>query len=172
MPELPKNPLHNINDVQSFEADDSVSRTIGKHVSLKEKVFTPEKIAECQQLINDAMSNFFEENASMLTTMVAQCDELKAQKVDAADGLKTITTSAFTLKSQADSLSFKLVSDVSGSLSDYCHRRQEYNENVDLVIRKHIDTLKVAFANQLEGDGGEVGAKLFKALQVLVSKNR
>ena len=170
MAKLPKNPLHKIRKIECYVGDDTVHRLIGKHIDLEDKIFTKEKAELCQQMINEASGSCFEQNAEAPARLTKLCDAMVSGQGDIPVLYKKMASEAFALKSQSDSLSFDLIADVALSLSNYCNHRKVFEDAHENVVRKHIDTLNVAFSQKLEGDGGETGKQLLAALYEMVKR--
>ena len=170
MEDSPKNPLYLKAKTQVYEADSTLHGKIGKHIDMRQDVFTSDKLAQCQQLIDDAVNVFFTDNLPKVTQMVALLDKMKQggdqQKLSAYE----LSQMALSLKSQSETLGFVLVTNVIHSLYRYCSSRSEFSDANLTVLSKHLETLNVAFHNTLKGDGGDTGKELMKSLEQLIAK--
>lgn len=170
MPELPKNPLYGKTKVENFEGDDALHSKVGKHLDTKESIFSDDKIDACQGLIDDAVKVFFSDNLSVLAEMRKACDAMESGEGDVGALPSQLAQEAQSLKSQAETLGFVLVSELANSLYNFCSKRFKADESGLTVARKHIDALQVAFQNKLTGDGGDIGKQLMKGLDMLITK--
>jgi len=170
MEEAPKNPLYLKTKTQVYEADTKLHGKIGKHIDLRQDVFSISKLAECQQLIDDAVSVFFKENLPNIEQMGVLLDRMKQETVLRKELAKELSQMAMSLKSQSETLGFVLVSNLINSLYRYSSSRKDFTEANLTVISKHLETLKVAFHNNLQGDGGATGKELMKSLEQLIAK--
>jgi hypothetical protein len=164
------NPLYGSKVIQNFEGETSLHQKIGQGSALRDKVFTEDKIAQCQQLINNAVSTFFKDNVSMIDRMEAACNQHQKGEGDPKAHLDFIMSSALSLRSQSDTLGFSLVSAVAQSLFDYYRTSFKPDDNGFTIVRKHLETMRAAFSNSLIGDGGVLGAELLSSLQKLIVK--
>lgn len=170
MEEAPKNPLYLKTKTQVYEADTKLHGKIGKHIDLRQDVFTVSKLAECQQLIDDAVAVFFKDNLPNIDQMGLLLDRMKQETGPRKELAAELSQMALSLKSQSETLGFVLVSNLINSLYRYSSSRKDFTEANLTVISKHLETLKVAFHNNLQGDGGATGKELMKSLEQLIAK--
>lgn len=165
-----RNPLSGVTGVQAYEPDKRLRDKIGRDVDLRKDIFTPEQIAKTQQVINEAAADFFDETLKDVEAMHAECRQLEAGEGDAKALLSELAGRAQLIKGQAETLGFTLVAKVGASLCDYCRNQNDSDETAAIVVRKHVDTLRVAFHERLNGDGGDTGKELIVSLNRLIEK--
>lgn len=170
MDEVPKNPLYLKTKTQVYEADGKLHTKIGKHIDMRQDVFTHDKLAQCQQLIDDAVNVFFTENTPKVDRMVALLEQMKSGGEMQMVAATELSTMALSLKSQSETLGFVLVTNLINSMYRYCSSRKAFSDANLTVISKHLETLKVTFNNNLKGDGGDTGKELMKSLEQLIVK--
>lgn len=168
MTESNDNPLHDMG-VRAYRPENALRNALGKDIDLRRDLFTPERIAQSQQVINDAADNFFDEAMPDLDAMHRACLELEKEPAK-QETVTQIAEGAFRMRGQSETLGFELIAKVSSSLQRYCEGGYPQDESGVTVVRKHVDTLRVAFAQSLKGDGGKTGKELAENLNKLIAK--
>ena len=129
-------------------ADHALRRKIGRNVNLEE-IFTLEKIAQCQEIVNHA-------HAESLVEMKAKVDRLGEEFVGAAEDpvraalvLKEGGMQALTIKKKMEELGFSFGFEAAGSLYEYLHAVPAYSPDVMLVVCKHVAVLNIILRETL-----------------------
>lgn len=169
MSEPKPNPLHS-DGVRAYEANDSLCGKLGRDVDLRRDLFTPERIAQSQQVINNAVADYFNDAMPDIQAMHEACEAMEKDASGHKQQVQLIMDNAFRVKGQSETLGFSLIARVSSSLHHYCKDQFRADEAGYVVVRKHIDTLRAAFAKKLEGDGGKLGTELTQSLDLLIQK--
>lgn len=170
MSSKPTNPLNGISGVNAYAPDYALKKKIGNDVDLRRDVFTEDRMAMSQQVIDEAAGEFFDDAAEDVEWMHTACGRIEKGGEGDIETMKEIGQRAHRLKGQAETLGFGLVAKVGSSLSNYCQAQRSADETAVIVVRKHVDTLRVAFHQRLEGTGGEVGGELIQSLEKLIRK--
>lgn len=164
-----RNPLSGVEGDKAFAPDRRLKDKLGKEIDLRRDVFTPENIAKTQELIDEAAADFFDDSMEEIDKMVTAC-----AKMETAENPTVLQNEigmiAQLLKGQAETLGFDLVAEVGNSLANYCRTHQDSPQTATIIVRKHVDTLRVAFHQRLEGRGGAVGSELVESLEKLINK--
>lgn len=169
MSEPKSNPLH-AEGVRAFEADNGLRGKLGADIDLRRDVFTAEKIAKSQQVINDAVADYFQDTMPDVIAMHDACTAMEKDSNRHLEQLSVIVERAFRMKGQSETLGFTLIAIVSSSLHHYCKDQFRNDEAGYIIVRKHIDTLRAAFMQKLGGNGGPTGQELIKGLNLLIQK--
>lgn len=169
MPDKSENPLHQ-SGVRAYEPENKLRGMLGEDVDLRRDVFTADKIAKSQQVIDTAVANYFADTASEVKQMADCCAAIERGDANAMQLVRSIADIAMRMKGQSETLGFTLVAKVSSSLYQYGLERAVISEHTPTIIRKHVDSLRVAFAQELKGDGGALGAELITSLEKLKTK--
>lgn len=166
-----KQPAPQDNNVQILPPEYSLKEKIGKHINLRD-IFTPERIAAAQQIIDDTQAEFINWAQQDLTILEEAYRTLEKHigNADVAAPLTAIRKTAFSLKCQSGTFGFTLGSDVAKSLYDYSMHHERYTQENLAVIRKHIDALHVILHQNIQGSGAQLGEELMDNLRKLVSK--
>lgn len=150
--------------------EQKLKRKIGIATSSLASIITPEVLARAQKAIEDMSDeslNWIKEDLAQLEAAFAN-----VSRNNALDALEEIKSAALSIKARAGTFGYGLASDIARTLylflsSDYVSMNKQHN----LVILKHIETLKVVFAgNVKERDG--MGAELAQELQRLIERLR
>lgn len=148
----------------------SLKEKLGEDVNIKDAL-TDDAIAGAENIIKQTQNDFFKDAKSDLDTMEElYANAVKNPEADAKP-VKKIEQRAFSLKGQAETLGFDLLSHACKSLYDFCSKHFKNGDEEQLiVIRKHLDTLKVIIKEEMRGDGGKTGSALIESLGLLTKK--
>lgn len=156
--------------VRILPPDYSLKEKIGKNVSLKD-IFTPERVAQAQQAIDDTQAEFVEWAHKDLVELEHTYRHI-AENPEAAPESRTekVRKIAFSLKCQSGTFGYPLGSEVARSLYKYTTEHGKFTSENIVVLRKHIDALQVILQQNIQGEGGTMGTELMTSLEKLVAK--
>jgi len=77
---------------------------------------------------------------------------------------------AYTIKSQAGMFGYDMGTEVTRMLLDYFHDARPVDSNTLIVLRMHVDTIRVVFQHKIKDSGRAIAVELVKSLQKLVAK--
>lgn len=140
--------------------DYTLKKTIGENVDLRQ-VFSEENISKAQGAIDQHKDSFIQ----WALEDIAVLEGHFANKT-----IKEMEEVSDKLKSQAGTFGYSLATLVAKSLNKFCIAHPNPSPEHLVVIRKHLDTLKVIFGKKITGDGGVVGNQLLEGLTQLVEK--
>jgi len=152
-----------------IEPAQTIRKKLGPNVKI-EHIFTPEKIAECQGIINKAYQDFFGDALNNLKAIEDEYKLAKADMLQAKKHIDKIAELALKLKEQAGNLGLILGFDVAKSLHDYVLNSFQAKEGSFLVVEKHIDVLNIVLKEKMLGGGGQTGQELVASLAKLIKK--
>lgn len=167
----PPDPFDDLSDeeVRILPPDYTLKKIIGDDVDIKQ-IFSPENIEKAQQVINEHKESFLEwvlKDIHLLEESYAKAESNLA----ACDGeIRKLAKTAFIIKSQAGTFGFELATQVAKSLDDFCNQHFRPTPYHMMVIKKHIETLKVIFQKNITGNGGALGKELYQVLHQLIDK--
>jgi chemotaxis protein histidine kinase CheA len=170
-----KKPMTSLNDddaesVRILPPSYSIKEKIGMNVNLNE-IFTPERIAAAQEIINETQAEFVSWASKDLVELEHAYRHMeKEPEKTPASRIEKIRKIAFSLKCQSGTFGYPLGSDVAKSLYRYTVDHGKYNKDNIVVLRKHIDALQVIFQQNIQGEGGQMGDELMHSLEKLVDK--
>jgi hypothetical protein len=157
-------------DVRILPPDYSIKEKIGMDVNLSE-IFTPDRIAQAQKAIDDTQAEFVEWAYKDLVELEHTYRSIAEKPEDApASRVEKVRKIAFSLKCQAGTFGYPLGSEVAKSLYKYTTTHGSYTSGNVVVLRKHIDALQVILQQNIQGEGGKMGAELMTGLEKLVAK--
>ena len=148
----------------AYEPDLSLKKIIGEKVSLNE-IFTPEKIAAGNKIIEESRNQFFVKAPEEIKKL----SELSAST--SADPLKTLTsisTIAANLKGEGEMYGFTFVQKVCTHIMETC-RDEIKGKGADMktslaLVLKLTQTLDYAVKHAIKDDGGEAGRAILADL--------
>ncbi|MEI6730260.1 MAG: hypothetical protein WCL30_03290 [Pseudomonadota bacterium] len=158
-------------ETQFLPPDFSLKKIIGQDIDIKQ-IFSVENIAKAQNVINEQKGEFIQWVKQDIDLLDAEYKKAEADIENSTQYIKEIARLAAVTKSQAGTFGYALGTAVAKLLERFCNENPTMGKDRLTVIRKHIDTLKVIFAKNIEGDGGELGMELFDNLNKLVEKYR
>ncbi len=85
------------------------------------------------------------------------------------DLITEIFRGAMELKGQGGSFGYDLISQVGDSLKQFTDGRTEANSRDVEIIAAHLDAMRRVMANNIKGDGGNVGRAIVDGLHKLTS---
>ncbi len=143
----------------ALEPDRSLRDAIGASVALSE-IFTPEKIAAAQSLVEEARLSFFDTAHADMET-IRQLSQAPLQDYEAA--YQQLLTPIRNIKGQAKTFGFPLIARVCGYLADYCEKRPagtHITPRDALIIGKLVEVLQKAFNERITDSGGTIEGDL------------
>ncbi len=147
-------------DVVAVEAHSEIKEILGKEVELS-KVFSKEKIIACQKIINSAKNNFFDTAKKELSEL----KKLLKSNIDSQNDDEDIIKPLASIRSQAETLGFILITQVCDYIIKYYESETMDNKKRIRIIDKLVDTLKLAFDQKIKDDGGPLGKELLLNLR-------
>ncbi len=150
------------NQPVAYEADQSIRKMLGDSTPLNQ-IFTPEKIAACENHIKEAQLNFFDITKNDM--------DIIAQKINATKlegNLKTLYADIFkplsNIKGQAEVFAFPLIKTICKYLMDYCEQSrsgksltptesfvvEKLFQALDHCLKQHITDHDGALEKELE----------------------
>jgi len=166
---MPEKPEDKSDIPYATPPNQTIRKKIGQSVQLH-SIFTPEKIKDCQEIVDKACDNFSEEALNNLAVIELEYTKAVANIANSKSYIKNIANMVFALKGQAETLGFTLGYEVAKSLHDYILRSFKGDKESLLVIRKHLDILETVLKENIRGDGGAMGSELLEHLTKLIKK--
>lgn len=159
-----------IPEVKILEPDFALKKKIGEKINIAD-IFTPERIAEAQQAIDDTQAEFLLWAEKDLAELDRAYKDFAVDPEGAFYELDRIRKIAFSVKCQAGTFSFALASEVAKSLYNYTMKHDKgYTPERLSVLQKHIEAIRTIITKNIQGEGGPIGAELKDSLEKLVSK--
>ena len=87
-----------------------------------------------------------------------------------AEARQKFTEAAYTIKSQAGMFGYDMGTEVTRMLLDYFHENRVVDANCLVILRMHVDTIRVVFQHKIKDSGRAVAVELVRSLQKLIQK--
>ena len=157
-------------EVTALNPDFALKKKLGPDVSIRD-AFTDDVVAAAEDMIEVSKKDFFGDAIKDLHSMEDAYVYANKSPKESKPHIDEIARKAFSMKGQSETLGFDLLSLASKSLYDFCTKTFRAGDKEQLiVVRKHLDTLKVIIKEKMQGDGGLIGKELIKSLQLLTRK--
>lgn len=157
-------------EVTATTPDFALKKKLGPDVSIRDAL-TEDAIADAEAVIEESRKDFFGEAQKDVDIMERAYAEAKTAPKTAKASVQRIERAVFSLKGQSETLGFDLLAHASKSLYDFCHRHFRAGEDGQLVVlRKHLDAIRLIVKEKMQGDGGATGKALIHSLHLLNEK--
>lgn len=151
-------------EVIAYEPDDTLRQILGPEVDLR-KVFSPEKIAAVQKIIDDARDEFF-------INELPSVQKLR-EIVSAEDPAKflTIRNICWDIRSQARIFGFTFISNLCAQIVESTENQDTPAKTRYLIITKFVDALVMAVTHKVRDEGGGLEKELQKVVEHLMTRH-
>ncbi|MBP7477529.1 MAG: Hpt domain-containing protein [Chitinophagales bacterium] len=139
------------NEIRIYEPESFLREIIGTDLQLK-NLFTPEKIASCQKLIDVSRNEFFDNAYKQLKALHGLFQS------DLQDFSK-ILMPVENVKGQAKIFGFPFIVNVCNHISDYC-QDGDLSEKKLKVVKKLIEALTLTLKNKVTDEEGTLNKEL------------
>lgn len=140
-------------DVTMEEPDFALRKLLGPDLDLR-KVFTPEKIKDCQRIIDDARDEFFTDEIKKVLE-IKKLVQLKDEKF-----FMQISIIGQDLKSQARLFGFGFIANICSQIIFYAETDTKSLTARLAIISKFVDALDHAMKNRLKDETGQLEKNL------------
>lgn len=154
------------NIVYAYEPDQTLRQLIGKSTILAD-IFTKEKIAACQKLVDDAKSSFFDTAQPDMDTISALVKN-KALTNNYQELCKQLFQPLSNIKGQAEVFGFPLITRVCKYLIEYCESSASAKSMAArdiFIITKLVEALRRAFQEKIVDAGGTIERELISVVE-------
>lgn len=132
---------------------------------------SPEILERAEAVIANLTENYLEWVKEDFSKITAVFEDLKAGRGNEAEVLDRIFQIAHDMKGQGGSFGYDLITVVGDKLCRLVEKMKGPLGDADKeVIRLHIDAMRVIIGQRIEGDGGPIGEKLIKGLELVTVK--
>lgn len=114
--------------------------------------------------------DWVQDTVSQMNSLFRQATEAPAGSAERSEALKGIGHIAHELRGQGGTFGFPLITAFAGSLFKFTQGETTDSAERMAVVKAHVDAIRVVFAREIRGDGGEVGKALVQALQQAIKK--
>ncbi len=131
--------------------------------------FDPKLLRQAEHNARTTLGKFMDTVIADIERMVAAC-ALAEDPRGRAMHLEDVAGIARQVAGYGESIGYDLLGEFADSLVTFL-RESTASDNVKLeVVRAHVDSMRLVFANQLAGDGGTKGERLKFALGLSVKR--
>jgi len=148
--------------------ENSLKKQLG-NTDLK-KIFTAERIKECQNLLDEANTKFLGEAFESIEELNKLYCEANCDSALAKDRIQSISKKSHHLRGRMETLGFIFCYEIADSLYHYTRGMKKYNQTGLMVVAKHIHAMQAALREHCESDGGTIGKEMVEMLHQLVQK--
>lgn len=134
-------------------------------------LFTPERIQECQAMVDQALAELLEEMERQLV-QAGDAYIASGDGAGTAQALNDLAEAAASIRHCMESLGYSFGYEVARLLADYIRSLPPEHPDALLVICKHIAVLNLIIRDRISGDGGNLGKDILKNLRGLIQKGR
>ncbi len=127
-------------------------------------------LARAEKVILDMAGSFVDMVHEDVANLHKELEALKSNGGDAAT-LDNIYRMTHDIKGQGGSFKYDLITTISRQLCNFIEELKGNVKPADIeVIALHVDALQVVIAQDLKGDGGDVGSNLLSGLEKVIAK--
>lgn len=154
----------------AYEPDRSLRDLIGQDVSLTD-IFTKEKIANCQKMVDEAKGSFFENSKQDVLAVIALSKKKELQK-NFPEFCSRLFQPICNIKGQAELFGFSLIAQVCRYLLEYCENSNSSTMTSKdvLIVDKLVEALARAYDDKIIDAGGALESEL-KSIVELARKH-
>lgn len=146
----------------------SLREKLGSNVRM-DKIFTPERIQACQQVIDTKQADMLMGVMGTLGSMEAAYHQLVTRPENAKKQLNTLAELAHSIRGKLDALGYSCGAHIAQSLVTY-GKEGRVHEKSSIICRQHMDVLNHVIKFKLSGNGGEYGEVVTQEIERLVKK--
>jgi|GEM_PF-1605136 len=153
------------NVVLVFEPDNAIREKIGKEVVLQE-YFTPERLENCQKIIESARSTFFE-NAEIETNILLHLmRKMPANDKDSVPFFEKVFSCVCNIKGQVEIFGFTLIRKICDHILEHCRSADYETLHTRFMLTKDlVQLLNLAIRKAVTDEGGATGRTILAELK-------
>ena len=144
-----------------YDVKNSIRLELGEGTTLSEFI-TPEKIAACNALVEQAANDFFTEALDDLEKL-----ETLSQQKAANSSIEQLRASIYTIKSFAKVLGFTLITETCVHCLAAIDNDRLPEKKKRALLGELVKILRVAFNHRIRDDGGAMGNAMLDSLRTL-----
>ena len=102
-----------------------------------------------------------------IETLRACLHALEGEQTDAEAPLQELFVTSHNVKGQAGTFGYDLITSISELLCEFLRAKPALSDEVELIVRAHVDALSLLVDHDVEGNGGELGTEVVEKLKRL-----
>jgi hypothetical protein len=148
-------------EVAMYDVQLSISQELGEGTTLASFI-TPEKIAACNAIVQQATDDFFSEALSDLERLETLSDQPSSPAC-----MEQLRSSIYTIKSFAKVLGFTLITETCVHCLAAIDNEKLTDKKKRALLAELVKILRVAFDHRIRDDGGAMGNAMLMSLRTL-----
>ncbi|MFO0389364.1 MAG: hypothetical protein ACK502_06565 [Alphaproteobacteria bacterium] len=145
----------------AYEADHSLRKLIGRSTVLAE-VFSADRIASCQNVLDEAKTSFFETSLSDMHQISTLLLDKTADIAQYQQRCQQALSPLHNIQSQAEIFGFSLIARICQYLREYCERSvsKQFTGREMYIVMRLVEALNRAFQQRISDSSGQLETEL------------
>lgn len=157
-------------DVWLFKLPNYLKQKMGSNAQRQPFVLPDDMLAAAEQQLKREADGFLDWAKGYLERLSRQVAEAKQITGERTANFEEINLIAHELRGQGGTFGYPLITVFGKSLYEVTKPPCRQDDANLEIVKAHIDTMRAVLRDKIEGDGGETGQMLFKALKMAIAK--
>lgn len=157
-------------DVWLFKLPNYLKQKMGSNAQHRPFVLLDDVLSSAEQHLKREADGFLDWAKGYLDRLSRQVSDAKQVSNERAGQFEEINLIAHELRGQGGTFGYPLITVFGKSLYDVTKAPCRQDDAGLEIVKAHIDTMRAVLREKIEGDGGEMGQALFKALKMAITK--
>lgn len=157
-------------DVWLFKLPNYLKQKMGSNAQRQPFVLPEDVLVAAEQALKREADGFLDWAKQFLDRLSRQVAEAKQISGERTQNFDEINLIAHELRGQGGTFGYPLITVFGKSLYDLTKPPCRQDDANLEIVKAHIDTMRAVLREKIEGDGGEMGQALFKALRAAINK--
>ena len=157
-------------DVWLFKLPNYLKQKMGSNAMRQPFVLPDDVLFSAEQHLKREADGFLDWAKGYLDRLSRQVTEAMQVSGERTQQFDEINLIAHELRGQGGTFGYPLITVFGKSLYEVTKAPCRHDDANLEIVKAHIDTMRAVLREKIEGDGGELGQSLFKALKLAVSK--
>ena len=157
-------------DVWLFKLPNYLKQKMGSNAQRHPFVLPEDVLASAEASLKREADGFLDWAKQFLDRLSRQVTEAKQISGERTSYFDEINLIAHELRGQGGTFGYPLITVFGKSLYELTKPPCRHDDANLEIVKAHIDTMRAVLREKIEGDGGEMGQMLFKALKAAINK--
>lgn len=157
-------------DVWLFKLPNYLKQKMGSNAQRQPFMLPDDMLANAEQQLKREADGFLDWAKQYLERLSRQVAEAKQISGERTGQFEEINLIAHELRGQGGTFGYPLITVFGKSLYEVTKPPCRHDDANLEIVKAHIDTMRAVLRDKIEGDGGEMGQMLFKALKMAIAK--
>jgi CheY-like chemotaxis protein len=157
-------------DVWLFKLPNYLKQKMGSNAMRTPFTLPEDVLASAESALKREAEGFLDWAKGYLDSLSRQVSEAKQLSGERTANFEQINLIAHELRGQGGTFGYPLITVFGKSLYELTKPPCRQDDANLEIVKAHIDTMRAVLREKIEGDGGEVGQALFKALKAAITK--